>query len=103
MIPPRSEWIERVKAICLVALFSFAAFGSAADSLAAAECDSLRHQSCEGEACLAKYKAIQDCEDAINAEAQRRTRRRLLQRYRDLETKRKKGIDAQNDWGEPNR
>ena len=97
------KWIEMVKLVCFVLLLSFAAFWSPADSLAAAACDSLRHQSCEGEACLAKYKAIQDCEDAINAEAQRQARRRLLQRYRDREAKRKKGAETQNNLGELNR
>lgn len=67
-----------------------------ANASAAAACDYLRAQECEGEACLAKYKAIQDCEMAIIAEEQARSRRRMLQRQRDADTKRKKDLESRN-------
>jgi hypothetical protein len=57
-------------------------------------CDSLRAQPCEGETCLAKYKAIQDCETKIIAEEQERRRRRQLQRQRDYQKKLKKEQEA---------
>jgi hypothetical protein len=60
--------------------------------LASPSCDRLRNEPCEGEACLAKYKSIQDCETAVIAEEQARARRRQLQRQRD-EAKRKKQLE----------
>jgi hypothetical protein len=63
---------------------------------ASLSCDSLRREPCEGEACLAKYKAIQDCENAASAEEQAR-RRRQQQRQRDYQNKLKKELDAQKD------
>ena len=55
-------------------------------------CDSLRRQPCDGEVCVAKYKAIQDCETAVVAEEQAR-RRRQLQRQRSIKTGSKKDRD----------
>ena len=63
---------------------------------ASVSCDSLRREPCEGEACLAKYKAIQDCENAASAEEQAR-RRRQQQRQRDYQNKLKKELDAQKN------
>ena len=60
-------------------------------------CDHLRREPCEGEACLDKYKAIHDCEMAVIAEDQARSRRRQLQRQRDIETKRKKELEAKKN------
>ena len=65
-------------------------------SAASLSCDALRREPCEGEACLAKYKAIQDCENAASAEEQARRRRRQ-QRQRDYQNKLKKELDAQKD------
>jgi hypothetical protein len=59
----------------------------------APSCDSLRREPCEGEACLKKYKAIQDCETAIIAEEQAR-RRRQQQRLREYQNRLKKEGDA---------
>jgi hypothetical protein len=66
-------------------------------SFATPTCDYLRREPCEGEACLAKYKAIQDCELAVIAEDQARSRRRQLQRQRDLDNKRKKELEAKKN------
>ena len=67
----------------------------AGDVIAASlSCDALRREPCEGEACLAKYKAIQDCEIAASAEEQAR-RRRQQQRQRDYQNKLKKELEVQ--------
>lgn len=64
--------------------------------VAAPACDSIRREPCEGEACLAKYKAIQDCEAAVIADEQAR-RRRQLQRNRDYQNKLKKERESAKD------
>ena len=58
-------------------------------------CDSLRRQPCDGEVCVAKYKAIQDCETAVVAEEQAR-RRRQLQRQREYQNRLKKGTEIRD-------
>ena len=70
---------NRVLGVLLVVFWMLVAEPSGV--LASQSCDSLRRQACEGDACLAKYKAIQDCETALIAEEQAR-RRRQLQRQR---------------------
>jgi hypothetical protein len=65
----------------------------AASGFAALACDSLRREPCEGEACLAKYKAIQNCETAVIAEEQARRRRQQL-RQREYQNRLKKELDA---------
>jgi hypothetical protein len=75
--------------------FLLAVFLPAGVIAASLSCDSLRRERCEGEACLAKYKAIQDCENAASAEEQ--ARRRRQQRQRDYQNKLKKELDAQKD------
>ena len=70
----------------------FVPFGA----LSTPACDHLRKEECEGEACLVKYKAIQDCEMAVIAEERARSRRRQLQRQRDIENKRKKDLEAKD-------
>ena len=67
------------------------------NAFATPACDHLRTQPCEGETCLDKYKAIQDCEMAVIAEDQARSRRRQLQRQRNIETKRKKELEAKKN------
>lgn len=85
-----------MKFISRLALVAFLlAVCSPAHVIAASlSCDALRREPCEGEACLAKYKAIQDCETAASAEEQAR-RRRQQQRQRDYQNKLKKELDAQ--------
>ena len=75
--------------------FLLAVFPPAGVIAASLSCDSLRREPCEGEACLAKYKAIQDCENTASAEEQ--ARRRRQQRQRDYQNKLKKDLDAQRD------
>ncbi|GEM_PF-4342859 len=84
------------KTIAITLLVAGGFFSAPASTFAAAACDRLRAQECEGEACLAKYKAIQDCEQAIIAEEQARARRRLLQRQRELDAKRKKDLESRD-------
>jgi len=86
--------MKRTIAIGLLVAGGF--FSAPASTFAAADCDHLRARECEGEACLAKYKAIQDCELARIAEEQARSRRRLLQRQREAENKRKKDLQNEN-------
>lgn len=61
---------------------------------AALACDSLRREPCEGDACLAKYKAIQNCEAAVLAEEQARRRRQLQRNNRAYQNKLKKELEA---------
>lgn len=84
------------KTIAITLLFLGGFFSAPAGTFAAAACDHLRSRECEGEDCLAKYKAIQDCELALIAEEQARSRRRLLQRQREAENKRKKDLQSEN-------
>ena len=88
---------QRLKVISWVGLGAvLIAVCTPANVIAASlSCDSLRREPCEGEACLAKYKAIQDCENAASAEEQ--ARRRRQQRQRDYQHKLKKELDAQKD------
>ena len=83
-----------LKIACLTLLLFFAILWVPSSIFAAPACDLLRRQPCEGEACIAKYKAIQDCETAIIAEEQARSRRRQLLRQRENEYKRKKELEA---------
>jgi hypothetical protein len=87
--------MKKTIAIALLVLGGFFS-APATSTFAAAACDHLRARECEGEDCLAKYKAIQDCELARIAEDQARSRRRLLQRQRESENKRKKDLQNEN-------
>jgi hypothetical protein len=71
-------------------IFCIAAFAAPSVIFASPSCDRLHNEPCEGEACLAKYKAVQGCEMAVTAEEQARSRQRQLQRQRENEIKRKK-------------
>ena len=82
---------------CLILFVFFATLWAPSSIFAAPACDSLRRQPCEGEACIAKYKAIQDCETAIIAEDQARSRRRQLRRQSENEYKRKKELEAKTE------
>ena len=84
------------KTIAISLLVTGGFFSAPVSTFAAAACDHLRARECEGEDCLAKYKAIQDCEAARIAEEQARSRRRLLQRQREAENKRKKDLQSEN-------
>ena len=60
---------EETIAISLLVAGGF--FSAPVSTFAAVTCDQLRARECEGEDCLAKYKAIQDCETARIAESRR--------------------------------
>jgi hypothetical protein len=86
----------RIVASRLAMLVLLGAVWAPSSVFAALACDSLRREPCEGDACLTKYKAIQDCEAAVIAEEQAR-RRRQLQRNRDYQNKLKKDLEAAKD------
>jgi hypothetical protein len=92
----RGPGFRMKKTIAISLLIAGGFFSAPRSTFAAAACDHLRSRECEGEDCLAKFKAIQDCELALIAEEQARSRRRMLQRQREAEAKRKKDLQNEN-------